>query len=303
LEKPVQFALDDKRLYGILHLPASEQEIVKIVLMVIGGPQTRVGSHRLYVQLARMLCDEGVAVMRFDYEGMGDSEGEYVGFEFAGPSLRAAIDFLFNSLPSLQETIIWSLCDGATASAIYAPKDRERITAMILCNPYVHTEQGQAKTILKHYYIRRAFEKEFWQKVFSFRFDVGESFRSFRSMLQKTLARTNGETTHDDGQRHEPLPDRVIGGLCAFSRPVRVLLSTNDLTAMEFRDLVQNRSEVPPLLRKKTLTLQFVEGADHTFSNREAKRLVLARTLAALREFENVRLLPVKKRGIHVIPA
>ncbi|MGH7495707.1 MAG: hydrolase 1, exosortase A system-associated [bacterium] len=303
MEKPVQFALGHKLLYGILHLPVREHDVVKIVLMVIGGPQTRVGSHRLYAQLARALCDEGVAVYRFDYEGMGDSEGNFVGFEFAGPSIRAAMDYLFGTLSSLQEAIVWSLCDGAAASVMYAPSDRQRITAMILCNPYVHTEQGQAKTILRHYYIRRLLDGEFWQKVFSFRFDAGASFRSFRDLVQKTRSRANGAATGGEPKPPEPLPDRVIRGLCAFNRPVRVLLSTNDLTAMEFRDLLQSRAEVQPLLRNKTLTLQFIEGADHTFSNREAKRLALAQTLAALRAFDQAQTPAGMPGRMQVIPA
>jgi len=46
------------------------------VLIVVGGPQYRVGSHRQFVMLARFLADHGVPCMRFDYRGMGDVSGE-----------------------------------------------------------------------------------------------------------------------------------------------------------------------------------------------------------------------------------
>ena len=45
------------------------------VLIVTGGPQYRAGSHRQFVLLARFLAARGMAVLRFDYRGMGDSEG------------------------------------------------------------------------------------------------------------------------------------------------------------------------------------------------------------------------------------
>jgi exosortase A-associated hydrolase 1 len=291
IEEAVQFACREKLLYGILHLPATGEEITRIVMMIIGGPQTRVGSHRSYVQLARSLRDRGIAVFRFDYEGMGDSEGEYVGFECAGPSIGAAMDFLHSRIPTLNQIIIWSLCNGAAASAIYARQDRRRIAAMILCNPYVHTEQGQAKTILKHYYVRRVLDREFWRKVLSRRFDAGESVRSFRMLLRKASKQRNGT---DHRQQAETLPDRVVRGLCEFHKPVHVLLSTNDLTALEFQELLKNRPELKGLMQKNLLIVRSLDGADHTFSDRRAKNLVLGQTLAALDEFErhSAQLIP-----------
>ena len=46
--------------------------VATAVLVVVGGPQVRAGSHRHFVQLARHLATHGHAVMRFDVRGMGD---------------------------------------------------------------------------------------------------------------------------------------------------------------------------------------------------------------------------------------
>jgi len=51
------------------------------VLIVVGGPQYRVGSHRQFLLLSRRLAAEGHPVMRFDYRGMGDASGAMRGFE------------------------------------------------------------------------------------------------------------------------------------------------------------------------------------------------------------------------------
>jgi len=47
-----------------------------------------VGSHRQFVQLARRLAKQGYPTLRFDYRGMGDSEGVYRSFENVGPDLQ-----------------------------------------------------------------------------------------------------------------------------------------------------------------------------------------------------------------------
>ena len=48
---------------------------------MVGGPQYRVGSHRQFTLMARAFAAAGYPVLRFDYRGIGDSEGESRGFE------------------------------------------------------------------------------------------------------------------------------------------------------------------------------------------------------------------------------
>ena len=62
------------------------------VIILIGGPQYRAGAHRQFVHLARSLADEGIACLRFDFRGMGDSSGEARTFRFVGndPLLRSS---------------------------------------------------------------------------------------------------------------------------------------------------------------------------------------------------------------------
>jgi alpha/beta superfamily hydrolase len=73
-ERAFSFRCENSWLYGIASLP--EQASSRGVLIVVGGPQYRVGSHRQFALLARHLAEHGVPVMRFDYRGMGDSVGD-----------------------------------------------------------------------------------------------------------------------------------------------------------------------------------------------------------------------------------
>lgn len=67
----------------MLHHP-NEHEVPLGLLMVVGGPQYRVGSHRQFVLLARDLAAAGIPVFPFDYRGMGDSTGQARDFEGIG---------------------------------------------------------------------------------------------------------------------------------------------------------------------------------------------------------------------------
>lgn len=61
-------------LVGILEIPQRPARVG--VVVVVGGPQYRVGSHRQFVLFGRALAHAGYPVLRFDCTGMGDSGGE-----------------------------------------------------------------------------------------------------------------------------------------------------------------------------------------------------------------------------------
>ena len=62
------------------------------VVVLVGGPQYRAGSHRQFVLLSRALAQEGFAVLRIDYRGMGDSDGMPYKFTNVSPDIARAID-------------------------------------------------------------------------------------------------------------------------------------------------------------------------------------------------------------------
>jgi uncharacterized protein len=60
-------------LFGIYHPPAGAAERAVLLCAPLG--QDHIRCHRLYRQLGTTLAGEGVAVLRFDYYGCGDSAG------------------------------------------------------------------------------------------------------------------------------------------------------------------------------------------------------------------------------------
>ncbi len=157
-ERALLLESGERRLVGVLH-PATATATVGVVI-VVGGPQYRVGSHRQFVSLARALARAGIPALRFDYEGMGDSPGPQRSFEEVDEDLRAAVDTLFAQSPGLRSVVLWGLCDAASAALMYAPAD-PRVAGLVLLNPWVRTEAGLAQSYLENYYGKAPAERGF----------------------------------------------------------------------------------------------------------------------------------------------
>jgi len=262
-EIPIVFSCSGESLVGIIHRSSIDNKTG--LLIVVGGPQYRVGSHRQFVLLARYLAKKNIPVMRFDYRGMGDSSGDLHSFEDINQDICAAIDTFMENVPSLEQVVIWGLCDAASAGLLYAYRDK-RIAGIILLNPWVRTEAGKAKAYLRHYYYNRIFEKKFWVKVLSGRFNPFHSLNSLLNLV-KLAAKNNKNQNADELDLVGALPDKMLSGLKKFNHPVLVILSGRDLTAKEFRDLIKSSPEWIRVLKKNEVEFRELPEANHTFSS------------------------------------
>jgi exosortase A-associated hydrolase 1 len=270
-DQAVRFACHGSWLYGVLSLPLQAQ--TRGVLMLVGGAQYRAGSHRQFTLLARELASCGVPVLRFDYRGMGDSEGTPRTFEHVGDDIRCAIDHFFQTVPGMTDLVLWGLCDGASAALLYARSDR-RVSGLALLNPWVRTESGLAKTYLRHYYVSRLLDTEFWRKILNRRFDYVAAMRSLLHLVRTAWAK-GPQSQHgtdplasDLPALQASLPNRMFDGYKHFTGKVLLILCGNDLTAKEFSDLAASSREWSQLVQSPRTLRRELPGADHTFSTR-----------------------------------
>ena len=255
-ERPLVYACADTPCLAILHHPPAVRRTG--VLIVVGGPQYRVGAHRSFVTLARALADDGFAVFRFDYRGLGDSDGTDPGFEALGPDIAAAIDAFRSAAPAVEQVVLWGLCDGATAAAFHAADD-PRVAGVVLLNPWVHEEAAYDRVLLKHYYSRRALSRDFWRKLMRGRVRILDFPRLLFTVAKRRLgagARTAGDS----------LAARLIDALRRFPGPLLLITSGHDLTATEFAEEVGKDQRWPELVAAPRLTPVHLAAADHTFS-------------------------------------
>ncbi len=278
-ERALAFDCGGARLYGILSLPVGEAPAARGVLVVVGGPQYRAGSHRQFTLLARDLAQDGVPVLRFDYRGMGDSEGAIRPFDDVEDDLRAAIDAFMAASPGLREVVLWGLCDAASAIGMYAARD-PRVTGLVLLNPWVRTEDGLARATLRHYYRARLRDPAFWKQLLRGGLDWRRSLASLVALLRKARGGPAPAAAATVS-----LPERMRAGLQDFRGQVLLVIAGADLTAREFCDLADADRAWKGVLAPPRVTRRQIDDADHTFSRRAWRDQVARWTAEWLRSW------------------
>lgn len=274
IEHAVTIACQGDQMLGILHAPTSAQGDLGVVV-VVGGPQYRAGSHRQFVHLARALAEGGYPVLRFDCRGMGDSSGAARSFEQLDDDIRAAIAELQARAPSVRRVVLWGLCDGASAALLYVDASRDPVVqGLALANPWVRSEATLARTHLRHYYWRRLLQGEFWRQRLA-----GKGWGAgWRGLLDAWRARRGGVATGDH------FSSRMARGWMSFEGSILLLLSGNDLTASEFVEVTRTARAWHGAMARPRLARFDLRNADHTFSSADWRDAVSRATIAWLRQ-------------------
>ena len=130
-QRALRFHSGGVGLIGIVDVP--ERPLVRGMLVLPDSTQYRAGSHRQFTLLSRVLAGRGIAVMRFDRRGCGDSEGDGAGAT-AGEDIAAAMKEFFIHVPEMKEYVILAPGDAALLAAQYAAGD-PRATGLALLDP------------------------------------------------------------------------------------------------------------------------------------------------------------------------
>ncbi|MCE1251089.1 MAG: hydrolase 1, exosortase A system-associated [Comamonadaceae bacterium] len=248
---------------GIISLPTPEVAPTDVsILIVVGGAQYRVGSHRQFVALARRLASAGHAALRFDFPGMGDSPGAPVSFEDTHLHIAAALAALQRHGPAGSRMVLWGLCDGASASLLYLQAQADpRVAGLVLLNPWIRSEHSLAQAQVRHYYRHRVLQADFWRKLL--RGGIGWAALHDLARRLYLLRVRPPQAAH--------FATRMAQGLAASGGPVLILLSAHDLTAQEFSGHTRSDPDWQPLLARANVTVHPLEGADHTLSAHNAQ--------------------------------
>jgi exosortase A-associated hydrolase 1 len=268
-ERAMTIRCGDTTLVGILSRP--EQARQTGVLVLVGGPQYRAGSHRQFVLLARRLASEGYPVLRFDFGGTGDSTGAPTDFESTGPNIAAAMDALVHNAPSVRKVVIWGLCDAASAALLdWDARKDPRVVGYCLLNPWVRSATTFARTQIRHYYWQRLASPDFWKKLLGGRVGIGRAFGELVTKI-RMASRPAAPTADRHSGSLETLrfQEKMARALRGFSGHVLLILSSKDLTAREFLEYARTAREWQGLLERDNLTRIDVPDADHTFSTAE----------------------------------
>lgn len=280
VEAPLVLACAGEQLLGIVARAEAEASDDTGVVIVVGGPQYRAGSHRQFVLLARALADAGLPTLRFDVRGMGDGGGGQRAFTELDEDVGVAVDGLLRSVPSLRRVVLCGLCDGASAALLYLQRTHDpRVAGLVLLNPWVRSGETLSRTIVKHYYLQRLTDRGFWAKLL--RGQV--ALKALRELGSHLGAMWRGRSA-GSGAAAGPTSyqERMLAGLDRHPGPVLLALCGDDYTAKEFLEHAQASPAWSAALGRPGLRRLDIAGADHTLSSTEHRRHFEAATIAWL---------------------
>jgi exosortase A-associated hydrolase 1 len=221
---------------------------------------------------------------------MGDSEGEQVTFEESAPDIAAALNAFMEAAPNLEGVVLWGLCDAASAILMFCIAD-PRVRGVVLLNPWVRNDATLASARISNYYGNRFISALFWKRLLSGKVNIRAALRGFLTDWQKKLRRRPMAksrkpvlSTADSESEYSDFREQMLTGFQHCRIPVLLILSGADLTAGEFVELCQADQRWADALSRKNVTVQRLEGADHTFSSTEYRGAVENWTLGWLDE-------------------
>ncbi len=236
------------------------------VLMVTGGSQTRIGSHRMYERLAQRLAAADYPAFRFDRRGVGDSEGEDPGYRGSARDLAAAAAAFRGEVGRLRTLIGFGLCDGATALALFG--DEAGVNGLVLVNPWlVEAEAGApAPAAIRSHYRRRLTSREGWKKLLS-------GSISWRKLLAGLKESASGDAS--------PLAQDVAAALRRSRLPVELILARDDATAVAAMHETRQHH-----YKGLIVGVQTISSPSHSFAAPGDPDRLFDAVLAALRRLE-----------------
>lgn len=269
-ETALVFDCGPDKLVGILSRVTTAPTHDLGVVIVVGGPQYRAGSHRQFVLLARALAAQGFSTLRFDVRGMGDSPGDLRSFEDLDDDVSAAIEAMTQRCPEVRRVALWGLCDGASAALLYLDRKQDRrVVGVCLLNPWVRTEVGLARAQVKYYYLNRLADRAFWAKLFAGA--VGR--QAVRDLLASLQASFFARPTPPSAAAL-PFQQRMARAWRHFDGEMLLVLSGADLVAREFVDHAGSDAAWRGLLQFPNVCRVDLPSANHTFTDADHKKRV-----------------------------
>ena len=288
------------RLFGLLHRPAVPREGAETVLILSPGVKMRVAPHRLYVKLAERFVSMGHPVLRFDFHGLGDSEGaapETLLADFYGATqigryvgdTVAAMDWMERT-HGTRRFIAAGLCGGALTGLLTAANDARIVALCAISIPVIldgsNRDAGQYMTAgqltaTRSGYLRklRLAEWRSWVRLLTFRSDFRMIARALFAPFQLRLRRLTSTTLTPATPKNAPAagqPDNTnplfapaFHSIVSSSRPVLLVFAESDRLFWEFDEKFVRRHG--PALEPYTAwyRVHVTPQANHIFSSSE----------------------------------
>lgn len=151
MQKAIEIKSGDLTLRGMLHTPDAIKGKIPIVLILHGFQGNKTGPHFIFVKLSRILESKGIASVRFDFGGSGESDGDFINMTLSGELEEAG--YMLDYIKTLEfvdkdRIGVIGLSMGGAVASMLAGKRKDEIHALCLWAP-----AGNMGEIVLNYYI------------------------------------------------------------------------------------------------------------------------------------------------------
>lgn len=253
------------KLFGVLHQPPVAVHGDVALLLLSPGVKMRVGPERLYCTMARHFVGLGFPVLRFDFFGLGDSEGEvteellkdvYNHIEvgrFVDDTIDA-MDWMARE-HGVRRFILSGLCGGAITGLLAAQRD-PRVAGLLAlaitpvlasrsAQPGLYMTAGQAAD-LRRTYLQKLASPKAWLRLLTLRTDYGFMWRAmterFRALTARPPAPTSAEAAGSpsgldvETDNASPLFPPAFFAMIESSRPILMIFGASDRLLWEYEE-------------------------------------------------------------------
>jgi uncharacterized protein len=311
---PVTFLnKDGRRLFGMLHRPQRPRTDGVGILLLSPGVKGRIAPHRLYNKMTRRFVALGFPVLRFDFYGLGDSEGDnpealladfygavQVG-RYIGDTI-AAMDWM-QQTEGTSRFIAAGLCGGALTGLLTADRDPRVAALLALSIPVIldgsridsslYMTDVQLKGNRQRYLGKlRLWDAKVWHSWVRFL-----TFQSHYSLIVRALTKpvlkrlgkppvVTAEAAAEPKDNTNPLFAPAFRGMASSRRPMLLLFAGSDRLLFEFEVKFVERHRAWFEANADLYTMHVTPLANHVFSFPEWQQDMLEQSCRWLdREF------------------
>lgn len=283
------------RLCGILEVPERPAPDAPMILLLSPGVKMRVGPQGLYRRMAVEYLAQGFRVCRFDFHGLGDSEGVLAERDLrdvynhieVGRYVNDTLDAMdwLERQYGVNRFILGGLCGGAITGLLAGERDARAVGLIGLgITPVLAAKSADASRYMtaaqveasQGRYLRRLLSPTAWWRLVTLQVDFTLIARILRLWIRRAginAAAPSDPPGNDDNAN--PLFPPAFFSLLSGRRPILLIFGGQDRLRWEFQEKFVDRHGEALSRLPQTFQVHSVEGANHVLSLWEWQREML----------------------------